>query len=176
MPPDTLEFEEPIAVLLKEVEALSMLPHTPQRHAEIDGLNRRIESIRGYAVDTQRLLAYTLIPLFMGCAFYGMPVLIREVLPSFAPAIPVASDSNPVELGVTFSARPGTISAIQFYRGAPSDSGSGAGIPRCSRTRWTTGAGSAASSSYVTFNCGGCPSPRKYASQEASWAVRSLIR
>jgi acetyl-CoA carboxylase carboxyl transferase subunit alpha len=47
MPPDTLEFEEPIAVLLKEVEALSMLPHTPQRQAEINGLNRRIESIRG---------------------------------------------------------------------------------------------------------------------------------
>src|SRR5919202_1392014 len=46
MPPDTLEFEEPIAVLLKEIEALSMLPHTPQRQSEIDGLNRRIESIR----------------------------------------------------------------------------------------------------------------------------------
>ena len=29
MPPDTLEFEEPIALLLKEVEALSMLPRTP---------------------------------------------------------------------------------------------------------------------------------------------------
>jgi len=47
MPPDTLEFEEPVAVLLKEVEALSMLPPTPQRQAEIDGLNQRIESIRG---------------------------------------------------------------------------------------------------------------------------------
>jgi acetyl-CoA carboxylase carboxyl transferase subunit alpha len=46
MPPDTLEFEEPIAVLLKEIEALSMLPHTPQRQAEIDSLHRRIESIR----------------------------------------------------------------------------------------------------------------------------------
>jgi acetyl-CoA carboxylase carboxyl transferase subunit alpha len=46
MPPDTLEFEEPIAVLLKEIEALSMLPPTPQRQGEIDGLNRRIESIR----------------------------------------------------------------------------------------------------------------------------------
>jgi acetyl-CoA carboxylase carboxyl transferase subunit alpha len=46
MPADTLEFEEPIAVLLKEIEALSMLPRTPQRQAEIDGLNRRIESIR----------------------------------------------------------------------------------------------------------------------------------
>jgi acetyl-CoA carboxylase carboxyl transferase subunit alpha len=46
MPPDTLEFEEPIAVLLKDIEALSMLPHTPQRQAEIEGLNRRIELIR----------------------------------------------------------------------------------------------------------------------------------
>lgn len=46
MPPDTLEFEEPIAVLLKEVEALSMLPSTPQRQNEIDALARRIESIR----------------------------------------------------------------------------------------------------------------------------------
>src|SRR5258705_6600620 len=47
MAADTLEFEEPIAVLLKEIEALSMLPKTPQRQAEIDGLHRRIESIRG---------------------------------------------------------------------------------------------------------------------------------
>jgi acetyl-CoA carboxylase carboxyl transferase subunit alpha len=46
MPPDTLEFEEPIAVLLKEVEALSMLPQTAQRQREIDGLHKRIESIR----------------------------------------------------------------------------------------------------------------------------------
>jgi acetyl-CoA carboxylase carboxyl transferase subunit alpha len=46
MPPDTLEFEEPIAVLLKEIEALSMLPQTPERQREIDGLNRRIDSIR----------------------------------------------------------------------------------------------------------------------------------
>ena len=29
MPTDTLEFEEPIAVLLKEIEALSMLPTNP---------------------------------------------------------------------------------------------------------------------------------------------------
>jgi acetyl-CoA carboxylase carboxyl transferase subunit alpha len=46
MPPDTLEFEEPIAVLLKEIEALSMLPQTPERQKSIDGLHRRIETIR----------------------------------------------------------------------------------------------------------------------------------
>src|SRR6478752_9895635 len=47
MPPDTLEFEEPIAVLLKEIEALSMLPQTPERLRSIDSLRRRVESIRG---------------------------------------------------------------------------------------------------------------------------------
>jgi len=46
MPPDTLEFEEPIAVLLKEIEALSMLPSTPERQRSIDGLHARVESIR----------------------------------------------------------------------------------------------------------------------------------
>jgi acetyl-CoA carboxylase carboxyl transferase subunit alpha len=46
MPPDILEFEEPIGLLLKEIEALSALPATPQRQAGIDGLNQRIESIR----------------------------------------------------------------------------------------------------------------------------------
>lgn len=43
---DTLEFEEPIGVLLKEIEALSMLPRTDARQLEIDSLRRRIESVR----------------------------------------------------------------------------------------------------------------------------------
>src|SRR4029450_7687484 len=46
MPPDTLEFEEPIAVLLKEIEALSMLPSTAERQRSIDSLYARVESIR----------------------------------------------------------------------------------------------------------------------------------
>jgi acetyl-CoA carboxylase carboxyl transferase subunit alpha len=47
MPPDTLEFEEPIALLLKELEAVSMLPLTPERQRSIDSLNHRIDTIRG---------------------------------------------------------------------------------------------------------------------------------
>jgi acetyl-CoA carboxylase carboxyl transferase subunit alpha len=43
---ELLEFEEPIGVLQKEIEALSMLPSTPAREGEIDSLRRRIESIR----------------------------------------------------------------------------------------------------------------------------------
>ena len=43
---ETLEFEEPIAVLLKEIDALMLLPHTDARDREIESLNRRIESVR----------------------------------------------------------------------------------------------------------------------------------
>ncbi|OFW47996.1 MAG: acetyl-CoA carboxylase carboxyltransferase subunit alpha [Acidobacteria bacterium RIFCSPLOWO2_12_FULL_68_19] len=46
MPPDLLEFEEPIGVLLKEIEALSMLPQTPERQRSIERLQAEIESIR----------------------------------------------------------------------------------------------------------------------------------
>src|SRR3970282_1283674 len=45
MPPDILEFEEPVGVLLKEIEALSMLPQTAERQQSIDRLHRRIESV-----------------------------------------------------------------------------------------------------------------------------------
>jgi acetyl-CoA carboxylase carboxyl transferase subunit alpha len=46
MPPETLEFEEPIAVLLKEVEALMLLPRTDAGDRELEALKRRIESVR----------------------------------------------------------------------------------------------------------------------------------
>jgi acetyl-CoA carboxylase carboxyl transferase subunit alpha len=46
MAAETLDFEEPIAVLLKEIEALTLLPHTDARDREIASLRRRIESVR----------------------------------------------------------------------------------------------------------------------------------
>src|SRR6267143_5375970 len=45
--PDTLEFEEPIAALLKQIDTLTALPATPARDREVDVLRRRIESVRG---------------------------------------------------------------------------------------------------------------------------------
>jgi acetyl-CoA carboxylase carboxyl transferase subunit alpha len=58
--PETLEFEEPIAVLLKEIEALSLLPGTEGRDREIESLRTRVESVRAelYAALTpwQRVL------------------------------------------------------------------------------------------------------------------------
>jgi acetyl-CoA carboxylase carboxyl transferase subunit alpha len=60
MPTELLEFEEPVGVLLKEIEALSMLPATPDREREIESLRRRADSIRAeiYATLTpwQRVL------------------------------------------------------------------------------------------------------------------------
>jgi acetyl-CoA carboxylase carboxyl transferase subunit alpha len=43
---DLLEFEEPIGVLLKEIEALDMLPRTPERERSIESLRRRADEIR----------------------------------------------------------------------------------------------------------------------------------
>jgi acetyl-CoA carboxylase carboxyl transferase subunit alpha len=44
--PELLEFEEPIGVLLKEIEALSMLPQTAERQRSIESLRKRAEEIR----------------------------------------------------------------------------------------------------------------------------------
>jgi acetyl-CoA carboxylase carboxyl transferase subunit alpha len=46
MPADLLEFEEPVGVLLKEIEALSMLPRTPERERSIESLRSRADEIR----------------------------------------------------------------------------------------------------------------------------------
>src|SRR6266536_794745 len=46
MPPETLEFEEPIAVLQKEIESLELLPRTDARDREVESLQRRIQSVR----------------------------------------------------------------------------------------------------------------------------------
>jgi acetyl-CoA carboxylase carboxyl transferase subunit alpha len=46
MPVDLLEFEEPVGVLLKEIEALSMLPQTPERRRSIETLQKRADEIR----------------------------------------------------------------------------------------------------------------------------------
>jgi acetyl-CoA carboxylase carboxyl transferase subunit alpha len=46
MPPETLDFEEPVALLLKEIEALRMMPQTPDRKASIARLEARAGELR----------------------------------------------------------------------------------------------------------------------------------
>ena len=46
MPGENLDFEEPIAVLQKEIGALRMLPRTSERQEELERLSRRIDEAR----------------------------------------------------------------------------------------------------------------------------------
>jgi acetyl-CoA carboxylase carboxyl transferase subunit alpha len=46
MPPETLDFEEPIAILLKEIEAIDALPRTDAGAREVDALRRRLDGVR----------------------------------------------------------------------------------------------------------------------------------
>jgi acetyl-CoA carboxylase carboxyl transferase subunit alpha len=46
MPPDLLEFEEPIGPLLKEIDALSTQPRTRERQQSLDNLQQRLDSLR----------------------------------------------------------------------------------------------------------------------------------
>ena len=44
--PETLDFEEPIAPLLKQLDELLSLPRTDSAQREIDALQKKIESMR----------------------------------------------------------------------------------------------------------------------------------
>lgn len=46
MPADTLDFEEPVSVLLKEIEAMRLMPQTPERRASIARLESRATELR----------------------------------------------------------------------------------------------------------------------------------
>jgi acetyl-CoA carboxylase carboxyl transferase subunit alpha len=46
MPVETLEFEEPLAILQKEIDALALLPQTDPRDAEMAALRRRVDQMR----------------------------------------------------------------------------------------------------------------------------------
>jgi acetyl-CoA carboxylase carboxyl transferase subunit alpha len=46
MSPEILEFEEPIAALLREIDALNQLPRTDARERQVETLQRRIETVR----------------------------------------------------------------------------------------------------------------------------------
>ena len=46
MAAETLDFEEPIAIVLREIEALQQMPHTDARDREIEALQRRLETAR----------------------------------------------------------------------------------------------------------------------------------
>src|SRR5919197_4203910 len=46
MTTEILDFEEPIAAILKEIEALTVQPHTDALDRQIESLRRRIDTVR----------------------------------------------------------------------------------------------------------------------------------
>src|SRR5215468_6645322 len=81
MPPETLEFEEPIAALLKEIEALSLLPATDARQREIAHLERRLETVRAdrYA----NLTPWQLVLVARHPSRPGLEDFIQRLFPEF---------------------------------------------------------------------------------------------
>ena len=57
MPAEILEFEEPIAALLKENHTLLALPATPARDLAVESLRRRVEALRAEILQADALAA-----------------------------------------------------------------------------------------------------------------------
>ncbi|MGE3956362.1 MAG: acetyl-CoA carboxylase carboxyltransferase subunit alpha [Vicinamibacterales bacterium] len=81
MAAETLDFEEPIGVLMKEIEALSMLPRTDARQLEIDSLKRRIESIRSELY--QHLTPWQRVQVARHPSRPGLEDFVQRLFPNF---------------------------------------------------------------------------------------------
>ena len=78
---ETLEFEEPIAVLLREIDALALLPNTEGRDREIALLRRRIESVRAELY--QSLTAWQRVLVARHPSRPGLEDFIERLFPGF---------------------------------------------------------------------------------------------
>ncbi len=81
MAAEYLEFEEPIAVLLKEVEALSLLPVSEMREREIASLRARVEQIRGEVYAT--LTPWQRVLVARHPSRPGLEDFIQRLIPNF---------------------------------------------------------------------------------------------
>ena len=81
MPIETLDFEEPIALLLKELEALSMLPATDQRAQSIASLEQRVAEIRGELYAS--LTPWQTVQVARHPARPGLEEYIQRLFPGF---------------------------------------------------------------------------------------------
>jgi acetyl-CoA carboxylase carboxyl transferase subunit alpha len=81
MPADTLEFEEPIAVLQKEIDVLALLPHTDAREREIESLRRRISVVRADLYRT--LTPWQRVLVARHPSRPGLEDFIRRLFPGF---------------------------------------------------------------------------------------------
>src|SRR6188768_3181221 len=78
---ETLEFEEPIAVLLREIDALGLLPNTEGRDREIESLRRRIQSVRAELYKS--LTAWQRVLVARHPSRPGLEDFIQRLFPGF---------------------------------------------------------------------------------------------
>jgi O-antigen/teichoic acid export membrane protein len=71
-------------MLLPNSIAIAIFPRMQEQFAR-----REHAAVRQYVVDVQTMLALVLVPLFIASVFVGLPVLIRQALSAFDPAIVV---------------------------------------------------------------------------------------
>jgi acetyl-CoA carboxylase carboxyl transferase subunit alpha len=81
MPPETLDFEEPIAPLLKQIDTLSLLPRTDARERETESLKRRLESMRREMYE--RLTPWQRVQVARHPNRPGLEDFIRLLFPGF---------------------------------------------------------------------------------------------
>lgn len=81
MPPETMEFEEPISALLKQIEALTLQPWTDARDREIDLLRRRLEQTRAELYRSLTAWQRVLVARHPGRP--GLEVFIRSLFSGF---------------------------------------------------------------------------------------------
>jgi len=73
-----------IMVLPKSVAA-ALAPRMSERYGETGSAS----AVSRYSTGGQQLMAFMLLPVLVAGAFFFMPVLIRQALPAFAPAVAV---------------------------------------------------------------------------------------
>jgi acetyl-CoA carboxylase carboxyl transferase subunit alpha len=81
MPPETLDFEEPIGVLLKEIETLEKLPTTEPRNRELASLRKRLEAVRAELYAT--LTPWQRVQVARHPGRPGLEGFIQRLFPNF---------------------------------------------------------------------------------------------
>jgi acetyl-CoA carboxylase carboxyl transferase subunit alpha len=107
MPPELLDFEEPVGVLLKEIDALSLMPQTEARAADIARLRGRVDELRAELF--RSLTAWQVVQVSRHAARPGTLDYLDRL---FTDVVEVHGDRR-------FADDPAIVCAMAGYHGAP---------------------------------------------------------
>ena len=107
MPPELLDFEEPVGVLLKEIDALSLMPQTEARAADIARLRGRVDELRAELF--RSLTAWQVVQVSRHAARPGTLDYLDRL---FTDVVEVHGDRR-------FADDPAIVCVMAAYHGAP---------------------------------------------------------